>query len=249
MAEGLAVTPYFTGGAVTLYHGDCREVLPGLAVEADLCLTDPPYGETSLEWDRWPDGWPSLVRAPQLWCFGSMRMFLARVADFAGWKLAQDLVWEKQQGILLRPDRFVRVHEALTHWYRGEWGDLHHDPPRAAGGTRKRFNRAAGDRHVYGERGSSAVDDGGWRYARSVIYANTPHRGTGLHPTQKPTTVLAPLITYSTPPGGLVLDPFAGSGSTLVAAQHEGRRAVGIEAREDYCDIAARRLAQGVLAL
>lgn len=68
-------------------------------------------GDTSLEWDRRPDSCPSLVRTPQLWCFGSMRMFLAHVANFSGWKLAQDLVWEKQQGILLRPDRFVRVHE------------------------------------------------------------------------------------------------------------------------------------------
>ncbi len=71
-------------------------------------------------------------------------------------------------------------------------------------------------------------------------------RGTG-HPTEKPTGILEPLIAYGCPIGGTVLDLFAGSGSTLDAARLIGRRAVGIEMREDYCEIAAKRLAQDTL--
>lgn len=67
------------------------------------------------------------------------------------------------------------------------------------------------------------------------------------HPTVKPTNLMRYLCRLVTPPGGVVLDPFMGSGTTLVACQLEGRKAVGIEINERYCEIAANRLAQGVL--
>ena len=85
--------PYWTDDAVTLYHGDALALLP-LLPAADAVVTDPPYGETSLTWDRWPEGWPALAAdvAPQMWCFGSLRMFMERRDDLAGWKLAAP-VW------------------------------------------------------------------------------------------------------------------------------------------------------------
>jgi site-specific DNA-methyltransferase (adenine-specific) len=67
-------------------------------------------------------------------------------------------------------------------------------------------------------------------------------RGKAIHATEKPVEILAPLIEYSVPPGGVVLDPFAGSGSTLLTARQLDRRAVGIEANEEYCERAAERL-------
>ena len=54
--------PYWQDERCSLYVGDCREVLPALGVTADLVLADPPYGETSLPWDRWPDGWLEAAR-------------------------------------------------------------------------------------------------------------------------------------------------------------------------------------------
>jgi site-specific DNA-methyltransferase (adenine-specific) len=75
---------------------------------------------------------------------------------------------------------------------------------------------------------------------RSVLDA--PSVRGGWHPTEKPLGILDPLVRYACSPGGLVLDPFAGSGSTLDAARRTGRPAIGIEGREDYCDRIARRL-------
>lgn len=72
---------------------------------------------------------------------------------------------------------------------------------------------------------------------------------TAIAPTEKPVPLLVPLIEYGCPPGGLVLDLFAGSASTLVAAAAIGRRAIGIEADEAQIEKAARRLSQGVLDL
>lgn len=239
--------PYYSGGGVLLYHGDCRDLLPSLS--ADVCVTDPPYGETSLVWDRWPDGWPSLLSSsvPQLWCFGSLRMFLDRRDDFAGWKLAQDIVWEKHDGSGFTTDRFRRVHEHALHWYRGQWSDIPHATPRVGyAGPDKSVTRAAVAPGHHGVRGVSQYVDDGTRLMRSVIAIRNMH-ARNLHPTEKPTGILEPLIAYSCPPDGLVLDPFAGSGSTLDAARRLGRRAVGIEADEGYCEVIATRLAQDVI--
>lgn len=245
--------PYYADDSVTLYHGDMREVLPALRQSYDLVVADPPYGETSLRWDHWPDGWPALVAdvTSSMWVFGSMRMFLARVGEFEPyWNLSQDVVWEKHNGTGFATDRFRRVHEHALHWYRGGWGLGYHQVPHVPA-TYDAKGRTTGQRegpaHT-GTIGHSVYTDDGTRLARSVIYARSMQRAA-ISETQKPISLLEPLIEYACPPGGIVCDPFAGSGSTLLAARNLGRRAVGIELREQQCEKAAAWLAQGVLEI
>lgn len=240
--------PYYEDDDVTLYLGDMWEILPALKLQADCVVTDPPYAETSLAWDRWPAGWPEPVRyiTRSMWCFGSMRMLLERGHEFTAsdWKFSQDVVWEKQSGSGFAADRFKRVHEVATHWYRGDWASIHHETPRVTvydpSDKYERRNVTSGIDHT-GKIGPHNHVRDGKRLTRSVVRVRNM-QGRAIHPTEKPLGILDPLIRYACPEGGLVVDPFAGSGSTLDAARQAGRRSIGIEAHEPYAEAAARRL-------
>ena len=240
--------PYYQHAGITVYHADFLEVLPSLD-PVDAIITAPPYGETDLRWDVWPTGWPGLMvsLAPQLWCFGSMRMFMARISEFEGWRQAQEIIWEKHNGSGSHSDRFRRVHEIAVHFYRGEWCSLYHVPPVTNDAHRRRIARVGKPGH-WGGIGSHTFEseEGGPRLMRSVIPVRSCH-GSALHPTQKPEGIIRPLVEYSVPRGGIILDPFVGSGTTLVVAKETGRRAIGIEMNEAFCEIAAERLQQEVL--
>ncbi|MER6092488.1 DNA-methyltransferase [Streptomyces bluensis] len=237
---------YYRDDTVTLYHGDAREILPALGLTADLLIVDPPYAETSLEWDVWPTGWPQLASevSRSMWCFGSLRMFFDRGPEFtdAGWKMSHNVVWEKANGSGFTTDRFRGVHEHVVHWYQGPWADIHHDVPKTSysGPNKSARGKLSQTTHT-GAIGAHTYTDDGTRLMRSVLYAAAPRKGG--HPTEKPVNgLLDPLIRYGCPVGGMVVDPFAGSGAALDAARLAGRRAIGIEGREDYCDSIAQRL-------
>ena len=253
--------PYYADDTIRLYHGDMREILPALNLTADCIVTDPPYEVMHRDtgrcaWDVWPDGWLALAAAaaPSMWCFGTFRVFMRRHSEIeaAGWRLSQDVVWSKEYGTGVAADRFRPSHELVTHWYQGQWRDIHCQTPRLPS-TVARVEHAvhhrppaSGRGFTYTHRPVGAWEDDGLRYALSVLKA-APVRGG--HPTEKPVAVLDLLIRYACPDGGLVLDPFAGSGSTGEAALLTGRRAVLIEGDERYCESIARRLAQAVLPL
>ena len=250
------MTPYYRAGGVTLYLGDCREVLPGLE-PVEVCITDPPYSETSLVWDEGAAGWiqaldVALLPTAQLWMFTSLRHLLASFAylELEGFKLAEEIVWEKHNGTNLRNDRFRRVHELAVHYYRGAWDSLYHSPPPAFQARSRVVRQQSRPSTWLGARGAvTFVQPAGMtKIMRSVIRARSEHR-RGHHPTQKPLAVVRPIVAASVRPGGTVVDPFAGSGTTLVAAAELGRCAIGIEREERYCEIAARRLGQGALDL
>jgi len=243
------VNPYWSSddGRIVLYHGDMREVLPALGLTADLIVADPPYQETSLRWDRWPDGWPAVAAqcSRSMWCFGSLRMFLDRRDEFTSWRLSHDVIWRKQQGSgPAVADRFVRVHEQPAHWYQGPWSSVYHRPAKVShtGADRSWAGTVPADRaaHRGSIGGKSGWADDGTRLPQSVIEARNLRQRGALHPTEKSEAILDPLIRYGCPPDGLVLDPFAGSCSTLDCARTLGMRAVGIEADEAMCEKAVR---------
>lgn len=241
--------PYYQDEHVTLYLGDWRELIPE-NFTADLIIADPPYGETSLQWDRWPDGWPTIAakHSRSMWCFGSMRMFLDRRDEFTDWRLSQDVVWEKHNGSSLARDRFARVHENTLHWYRGPWKDIHHETPTTPEATARTVRRKTKPTHHQGARGPSVYTsiDGGPRLMRSVMFHRSMH-GRAINATEKPVPLFEPLITYGCPPGGTIADLFSGSGAALVAARNLGRRGVGYETREEQAELTAKRLAHAPL--
>lgn len=238
--------PYYEDKGIVIYHADCRDILPFLD-PVDVVITDPPYGVTSLPWDKKVEGWTELVMASNLWCFGSMRFFMAE--RFEGWTYAQDIVWEKHNGSNVHADRFRRVHEFAVQFYRGTWTELYKRPVFTMTALKRTVRHKTRPTH-FGKINSKAYEseDGGPLMMRSVLYAKSCHHDAQ-HPTQKPVKIIMPLIEYSCPEGGVVLDHFMGSGSTLLAAKELGRRAIGIDTQESFCEIAAKRLRQEVLSL
>lgn len=217
------MTLYYSDDHVQLWHGDCREITAWL--EADVLVTDPPYGRA---WKQGRRGAHATGRA----------------------SAARD-------GIAGDGDTSVRD-AALSLW--GDrpclaFGSSLGAPPV---GTRQILVwRKGPDSGVFGS-------IAGWRRDWEPIYlmgpweASPPCRSgviqtvsgvasytTGRHPHAKPVLLLETLI--STCPPGVIADPFAGAGATLIAAKLQGRKAIGVEIDERYCEIAARRLAQDSL--
>lgn len=221
--------PYYTDSSgIVIYHGDCRALLPELPA-GDVCIADAPYQQTSLKW-----------------CFGTLRLFMIRAPEFksAKWKLAQDIVWEKHNGSSMDNERFRKVHELVVMFYRGDWGAIHKAVPTTADATARTVRRKQRPVH-WGDIGAGAYEsqDGGPRLMRSVLQFPSEH-GHAESETPKPVALCRPLIEYSCPRGGLIIDPFCGSGPVLVAAKQLGRLAIGIDSDERKCEIAARRLSQ-----
>lgn len=233
------VQPYYEDSSVTLYHGDCREVLHGQPQDVDLLLTDPPYGVgwqsnarknalPLLEGDDGSLNVPLALDAALRWLLPHRHLYVFGRFDLTGLTIGTsvELIWDKQQiggGDCSLP--WGPSHEIITFAVKT--------------GARSEKN---------GERLAA-------RLRKGSVIRSMRRTGQGmndrnaLHPTEKPVDVLRQLIESSSILGETVLDPFAGSGSTLVAAKVEGRRAIGIEIDERYCETAARRLSQGVLPL
>ena len=223
--------PYYQDDLVTLYHGDCLEVSEWL--EADVLVTDPPYG---IAWDR-PDtkgaknSWhnpgikndgDTAARDSALELWGPVKPGLVFGSLSAEWPAGyrQVLVFQK-------PSQTASGMFGAFLPFRKDW-----EPIFLIG---KDWPKSPSMR-------SSIVAT---REASAGGYSGYATR-TG-HPHTKPLDVLTRLIE-ATPPG-VVADPFAGSGSTLLAARDLGRRAIGVELDEAYCETAAKRLAQQPLRL
>jgi site-specific DNA-methyltransferase (adenine-specific) len=212
--------PYYDEGGITIYHGDCREVLP--TITADVMVTDPPYGISYASNQAGRFNGVGIQNDSDVSVRDSvLALWHGPAAVFGSWKMR-------------RPDG---THTLLT-WDKGEgvgMGDLS-IPWRP--NTEEIYIIGKGWR---GHRGSSVIRD-----TSVVSWSGDGPSGKRLHPNEKPIPLLRQIIEKA-PLHPVVIDPFMGSGTTLRAAKDLGRRAVGIELEERYCEIAANRLAQEVL--
>lgn len=221
--------PYYQDSSCTIYHGDCREILPHLP-QVDLVLTDVPYGEVNRESsglqrldygdaDKKTFTESEFLLSLQAVNPASVYIFCGteQVSDFrrglvgAGY-LTRLCIWEKTN-----PTPMNGQHFWLSSLETCVFGRKH-------GAVFNEFCR-------------SPV----WRYPMAA-------KGDG-HPTPKNEDMFAYLVRVSSDVAQTVLDPCMGSGTTLRAAKDLGRKAIGIEISEKYCEIAAKRLSQGALPL
>lgn len=225
------MTPYYSDDHVTLYHGDWREAPAGL-LTADVLVTDPPYGTGG--WRRnaaGQGGNPTGTLVQEAWDDGATE-------------------W-----LTLASDRPV-----LTFWPAATTHRLLSDAVRHGFDKHRALYMVKRDPKPMPKGRTQWSVEPIWCLSRDgfVLYGgtdfmecSTPRLGrdsdaTG-HPYQKPLEVMTWLL--SKVDAESVLDPFAGSGTTLVAAKSLGMKAIGVERDEAYCEVAANRLRQEVLGL
>ena len=220
------VKPYYLDerAGIVIYNADCREVLPLLADKSvDLVLTDPPYGvgwncDYERNWTRSPKQRGGTTK--------SYPSFEGNVGQFDPTQLL--LLFEKSRIILWGANNFLQYLRpgALLIW----------DKRFPISGKAVRADaECAWMNHGYGCYIKSHYEQGFLR-----------PEGSSYHPTQKPTLLMRWCMGFA-PAAKTVLDPFLGSGTTLVACKQLGRRGIGIEIEEKYCEIAAKRLSQAML--
>jgi site-specific DNA-methyltransferase (adenine-specific) len=219
------MTPYCEFDGVTIYLGDCREVTEWLA--ADVLITDPPYG---IGWKaRYGDARRGTKEQAQ--SGGVVRGDQdtdARDTALAAWGDRPAMVFGSW-----RIPRPPAVHAMLIWHKAGAY----------TGPTVAPFYTNHEEIYVLGKGWPSRCPP-----LRSVL-TTTEHRSQATaaagHPTPKPVPLMATLIEACPP--GVIADPFAGSGATLIAARLNKRRAIGVEVEERYCEDIANRLSQGIL--
>lgn len=226
---------YYVDEYVTLYHGDALDILPTLpASSARLTVTDPPYviGAVSAgNMTSKAGGWGDMMNSAH-W-FAAWYREIGRITHSAGafWTF---LNWRSLPVVMRALSDAGMPFTSCLVWDKQRIG------PGGMQGLRPRYEMvalSAGPQFAIPDRGCPDV----WEHKVGQ------HKEHG-HPAEKPWELVRRIIGVSAvQPDGVVLDPFMGSGTTLVAAKQLGLRAVGIEAEERYCEIAARRLSQGVL--
>lgn len=237
------MTPYYDDGASQIWHGDCRAILPTLDGPLDAVITDPPYGIGLAGWDEpvpWEAAGAALLK-PGGFCatFGLLMTLAPVVAELerAGLEREQEMVWVR--GTLgTSGDRFGRSHELFAVLYR---------PPRVAprvDRVRVPYAPASKPSPSHQRHPLGAAPGSVW-YVHETSGSYAAHE----HESAKPLPLMVRIVAALSDPGDIILDPFMGSGTTVRAAKDLGRRAIGIEIDERYCEIAAKRLAQEVLAL
>lgn len=212
------MTPYYDKDGIVIYHGDCREVLPRLG-SSDLVVMDPPYGIDHSS--GYGASWENTTIAND------------HSTDLRDWligKLSPTPMVVFGTWKAARP-RDVR---AVLIWDKG--------PAFGMGDLSFPWKNSFEEIYVIGTGWAGRRDEGVLRGPPVVSWESKGRR----HPHEKPVWLMEHFINKTE--ACSILDPCMGTGPTLRAAKNLGRKAVGIEIDEWYCEIAAKRLAQGVLA-
>ena len=222
--------PYYQDELRTIYHGDCRDILPDLP-KVDLVLTDPPYGidyqsnRRSNKFEKiygdleYPTDW--LALATRLVERGSLYLFCNEASLDEAKMLLHESKWSSNR---------------LLIWDKGS----------TSGGNLENYGLRT-EFILYGTKMFAPKLNG----SRDGNLVSIPRvRPQDLqHPNEKPVPLMSYLIMKSTNYYDVVLDPFMGSGSSAKAAQDLQRVYIGIEIEEKYCEIAAKRCSQSVMRL
>ena len=201
------MTPYYEHAGITIFHGDCRDILPGLE-PVDFIYADPPYGVGKADWDG---------------------------AYLTGWEV--EAVNKSKKGVVANTGT-KSICTAISA-FGAEYKDLFY------GWNRNGMTRCSiGFMNVI-----VAVVAGKVSMGQNFCQFTLKDMTRKNHPSPKPIEYIMCVLSRFSTEGDSILDPFLGSGMTLVAAKQLGRKAIGIELEERYCEIAAKRLAQEVLPL
>lgn len=222
--------PYYEEPGIQIFCGDCRDILPQLG-PVDVVITDPPYADSTHDGARTD----SSGKVDNLIDFNSVTSAYLRstyetiacrrwLVSFTDYHHAIDLENTPPSGL-----RFVR----LGLWVKPNPAPQFTGDRPGMGWEAIAFLHSAHNRLRWNGGGCHSVF--------------TELKINGGHPTEKPIRLLMRLVRLFSDPSEVILDPFMGSGTTLVAAKNLGRRAIGIEIERKYCDIAIDRLRQGVL--
>ena len=203
--------PYYESGGITIYHGDCLEILPTLA-RADLVLTDPPYGIGE---------------------HGGK----CRTRGAPGFSKHENLGWDNERPSAGVIRAVIEAGDVAVIWGGNYFADL---LPPTMGWLYWR--------KVMG--GDFSDGELAWTSRQKALreFTKCPQSiNPKLHPCEKPIALFGWCINLCCPDAKVIIDPFMGSGTTLRAAKDLGRKAIGIELEEKYCEVAVKRLAQEVL--
>lgn len=239
------MTPYYKHAGITIYHGDCREVLASVVTTADVVLTDPPYDEQAHAGAR------TLSKEARAAASTGQRRIVASAAIDIAFAALHDVqytanLWRwaaRWCAVFCSLEMLGAYREVAGEaWVRGGFWRRPDGAPQITGDRPGQPGEAIAILHRPGKKRWN-------RGGHHAFWECGVERENRHHPTQKPERLMEMLVSDFTDQREIVLDPFMGSGTTLAAAKRLGRYAIGIELEEKYCEIAALRLSQEALPL
>lgn len=244
-----------------IHCGDCMELLPRIPDKSvDAVITDPPYGVTQIKWDIVQDltaWWTEIKRVRKdnaAIVVNCCQPFTTDLINSNRSEFRYELIWEKTNVTngLNAKRQPARNHENVCVFYDSQPTYNPQEMPRPAahkakirtGIKRDSYN---GQHYSIAETGERRHYDLDWLKPKTVIFVPSipnRYRGPDNHPTEKPVGLLEYIVRTFTNPGDIVLDTYAGSGTTCVAAKKLSRHFIGMEKEARFCEIGNRRVAQ-----